>query len=138
MEKLFYKSLKLPAMAAVLTASIIGARAQSFSLQIIADNDFAIFGGTSTSINSLIYQNDFSWPDQLNNLSSFTFGLQPGDTTFYVLGMGGGGVENISGTVNGVDMTSITVLMSSDLAPFLTGYLPHEMYSRNGQHQPAV
>jgi hypothetical protein len=38
--------------------------------------------------------------------------------------MGGGGVENISGTINGIDMTSLSdVSMSSDLAPYLTGYL---------------
>jgi len=95
---------------------------QSFSIQIIADNDFAVFGGTSNSVNDLIYQNDVSWPDQLNNLSTITFSLQPGDTTFYLLGMGGGGDENISGTVNGVDITTIDISMSSDLSSYLSGY----------------
>lgn len=44
---------------------------------------------------------------------------------FYVLGMGGGGSEeDISGTVNGVNMTSssVSVLMSSDIQSYLTGY----------------
>ena len=36
-----------------------------------------------------------------------SFDLQNGETTFYVLGMGGGGQENISGTVNDVDITTI-------------------------------
>lgn len=42
-----------------------------------------------------------------------------------VLGMGGGGPEeNISGEVNGVNMTdpSVAVSMSSNLSSFLTGY----------------
>jgi hypothetical protein len=98
------------------------ANGQSFSMQIIADNDFAVFGGTATSITSLIYQNDFSWPDQLDNLSTFSFDLQPGQTTFYLLGMGGGGTENISGTINDTDITSINVSMSSDLSSYLSGY----------------
>jgi len=95
----------------------------SFSMQIVADNDFAVFGGTSSGINDLLYQNDASWPDQISNLSTLNFTLQSGDTMFYVLGMGGGGQENISGTINGVDMTTIDVSMSSDLSSYLTGYL---------------
>ncbi|MEJ0091104.1 MAG: PEP-CTERM sorting domain-containing protein [Limisphaerales bacterium] len=122
MNKSFYKPLKFAAIGAVISAGVFGAQAQSFTMQIIADNDFAIFGGTSTGVTSLLYQNNSSWPTQLNNLSSFTFELQPGQDTFYVLGMGGGGMENISGTINDIDMTSISVLMSSDLSSFLTGY----------------
>ncbi len=123
MKKLRYQSLKLAVMGMALCAGITGLRGQSsFSMQIIADNDFAVFGGTATSVNDLIYQNDAGWPDQLNNLSTITFDLQPGDTTFYLLGMGGGGQENISGTVNGVDITTINVSMSSDLSPYLAGY----------------
>lgn len=123
MKKLIYQSFQLGVVGTVLYAWVTGVRGQSsFSMQIIADNDFALFGGTDTSVNDLIYQNDVSWPDQLNNLSTITFDLQPGDTTFYLLGMGGGGEENISGTVNGVDLTTINVSMSSDLSPYLTGY----------------
>jgi hypothetical protein len=122
MKKLFGKYFELAAMGTALFAGIAAAQGQSFSVQIIADNDFALFGGTATSVNDLIYQNDVGWPDQLNNLSTITFDLPPGDTTFYLLGMGGGGEENISGTVNGVDITTIDVSMSSDLSPYLTGY----------------
>lgn len=122
MKNQLYKSLKFAVIGTVLAIGIIGARAQSFSMQIIADNDFAIFSGSSTSVNNLLYQNDYGWPDQLNNLSTFSFDLPLGDTTFYVLGMGGGGTENISGTINDIDMTSINVSMSSDLSSYLTGY----------------
>jgi hypothetical protein len=135
MKKLFFKTSRFLAIAALLLACATAARGDSFSMQIVADNDFAVFGGTSNSITSLIYQNDYSWPDQLNNLSSFTFNLQPGETTFYILGMGGGGTENISGTINAVDISSLytynpetdsnvwSVSQSSNLAPYLTGYL---------------
>jgi hypothetical protein len=94
----------------------------SYTIQIVADNDFAVFAGTGDSVTSLVYQNNVSWPSQIAAASSQSFTLQPDQTTFYVLGMGGGGEENISGTVNGVDMTSIPVQMSSDLSSQLTGY----------------
>ncbi len=135
MKKSLSQSVKLVVLGAAVLAGVSGARGQSFSMQIVADNDFAVFGGTATSINDLIYQNDFSWPDQLSNLSSFSFDLAAGDTTFYLLGLGGGGTENISGTVNDVDISSLytydpdtdsfvwSVSESSDLAPYLTGYL---------------
>ena len=92
---------------------------------MLGDNDFAIFGGTATGINDILYQNNVTWQLQIPNLSTLTFALPTGDTKFYVLGMGGGGPEeNISGTVNGVNITSasVSVLMSQDIRSFLTGY----------------
>ncbi len=43
---------------------------------------------------------------------------------FYVLAMGGGGQENISGVINGVNITSpsVSVLMSQNIRSYLTGY----------------
>ena len=111
-------------MAAMFSAAITVAlgQGQTFSIQIVADNDFAVFAGTSNSVTSLVYQNDVDWPHQLSNLSTLNFTLQSGETTFYLLALGGGGDENISGTVNGVDLTTINVSMSSDIGPYLTGY----------------
>jgi len=114
-----------------LTAFFIGflltgsASATPFSISMVADNDFTIFSGTSTGINHLLYQNNVDWPNQITALSTLNFNLAAGDDVFYVLGMGGGGSEeNISGEVNGVNMTdlSVSVSMSSDLSSFLTGY----------------
>jgi hypothetical protein len=123
MRKLFFKPLRFAVLGAALSAGATVAHGQSFSMQIVADNDFAVFAGTSSSVTELLYQNDYSWPDQINNLSTLSFDLQNGETTFYLLGMGGGGQENISGTVNGVDITTISdILMSSDIGPYLTGY----------------
>ena len=105
--------------------SVGSASAAPFSISMVADNDFAIFSGTSTGINNLLYQNNVDWNNQIPALSTLSFNLAAGDNVFYVLGMGGGGFEeNISGTVNGVNMTnpSVTVQMSSNIAPFLTNY----------------
>lgn len=119
MKKLTFATL-LVGLSAMNSAS-----AAPFNIKMVADNDFAIFSGTSTSINNLLYQNNVSWYDQIPSLSTLTFDLEAGDDTFYVLGMGGGGPEeNISGLVNGVNMTdpSVSVSMSSDLSSYLTGY----------------
>jgi hypothetical protein len=115
-------ALRLAALTLTACAFVGQAHATSFTMEIVADNDFAVFGGTKTSVTSLLYQNDAGWPDQIANLSSFSFSLQPGQTTFYLLGMGGGGNENISGTINGVDIATIPVQMSSALDDYLTDW----------------
>lgn len=105
--------------------SVGSANAIPFSISMLGDNDFAIFGGTATGINDILYQNNAIWPAQIPALTTLTFDLPAGDTMFYVLGMGGGGPEeNISGTVNGVNITSasVSVLMSSAIQSHLTGY----------------
>ncbi len=103
--------------------SVGAANASPFSIKMVADNDFAIFGGTVAGVNDLLYQNNNVWWDQISTLSTLTFTLPAADTMFYVLGMGGGGNENISGLINGVDMTSaaVSVSMSSDIQSYL-GY----------------
>lgn len=114
----------LSAVAVFLGLMSVGAaNASPFSIKMVADNDFAIFGGTATGINDLLYQNNVDWSSQILTLSSLTFTLPAADTMFYVLGMGGGGEENISGLINGVDMTSASVLatMSSNIQSYL-GY----------------
>jgi PEP-CTERM motif len=121
-EKMKIKSFLVATAVLFGLVSAGSVSANSFSIRIVGDNDFAIFGGTATGVNSLLYQNDKIWMDQIPALTTLNFSLPASDTTFYVLGMGGGGEENISGLVNGVDMTSVPVSMSSDIQSFLTGY----------------
>ena len=103
--------------------SLLGASyASAASLQIICDNDYALFAGSDTSITRLVYQNDYSWGEQVSNASVLDFSLQAGETYFYLLGMGGGGNENIGGLMNGVDITTLNVTKSVNIAPYLTGY----------------
>jgi hypothetical protein len=96
----------------------------STTMQIVCDNDFALFVGNSSSVTRLIYQNNVSWYNQVAALSSFTFDLQAGETTLYLVGMGGGAPEDIAGRINGVDITSIasSTLQSSDISSYLKGY----------------
>lgn len=94
----------------------------STTMAIVTDNDFAVFAGTVNSITRLVYQNNVVWNDQIADLSSFSFDLQAGETNFYLLAMGGGGEENVSGEINGVNLTSISVLQSSNIAAYLTDY----------------
>ena len=113
---------KLLSSLILATAALGSVNANAFSISMVGDNDYAIFSGTSTGINNLLYQNNVNWYAQVANVSSLNFTLAAGDTMFYVLGMGGGGQENISGTVNGVDMTSVSVSMGSNINSFLSGY----------------
>jgi hypothetical protein len=100
-------------------AGIIG---NTFTIELVADNDFAIFSGTSTSINALMYQNNVVWNQQIAQLQTQTFTLGAGNDTFYVLAMGGGGAESLSGEVNGVNIVDASASMSDNIAIFLSGY----------------
>lgn len=112
---------------ALMLLALAPLRAQT-TIQIVADNDFAVFAGTTTSVTRLIYQNNVTWSDQIAAATSFTFSLEAGEDTFYVLAMGGGGEENISGKINGVNLVAVNDndysegWMSSDIAFFLTNY----------------
>ena len=129
-DKKFNYFISIMKPKAVLASIIISlgliatGSANAFTMRMVVDNDFAIFSGTTTGINSLLYQNDDVWMSQIPKLSTLSFSLPTGDTMFYVLGMGGGGEENISGLVNGVNMTdpSVNVSMSQDIRGYLTGY----------------
>ncbi len=119
------KKLNLFSLVCLGFMSISSASAAPFSISMVADNDFAIFSGNSSGINNLLYQNNVTWQTQIPNLSTLQFNLASGDDKFYVLGMGGGGFEeNISGLVNGVNMTdpTVSVQISSNLNSYLTGY----------------
>lgn len=93
-----------------------------FTMKLVADNDFALFAGDSNGVTRLVYQNDNSWPNQIAAAASFQVGVLAGENTFYLLGMGGGGNENISGTMNGVDITTVGALASQNINSYLANY----------------
>jgi len=97
---------------------------QAASLQIVCDNDFAVFAGTVSSISRLVYQNGANWDSQIESAASFDLSLANGEDTIYLLAMGGGGgQENISGKINDVNITSLSSIMqSNEVHPFLSGY----------------
>jgi hypothetical protein len=126
---------------AILLTSSQETRA-AVSIQIVADNDFAVYAGTEASITRAIYQNEVIWNSQLAAASTFSFDLEPGETTFYLLAMGGSGEENISGKINGVNIVKIfqddptAVIQSNAIQAFLSSYNTGEV--SNGSYTPTL
>lgn len=108
----------------ILCAALISASAANGAIvmEIIADNDFAMLVGTSSSITRILYQNDVVWNQQVTAASSFNISLTGAEDTFYLLGLGGGGNEDIGGKVNGVALNSISVQRSTNITSYLSGY----------------
>lgn len=84
-------------------------------LKVLADNDFAVFMGNDLEITRLFYQNNVSWPSQVNNIQTLDVFPQAGETYIYILPMGGnspytadnggvegGGEEDWNGVLNGI------------------------------------
>lgn len=103
---------------------------QCFSAEIpahiVANNDFAIFSGTETSLDRLVYQNNVGWGSQKPTLIT----LNSGETYIYILAMGGDPsgywhqAEDLSGTINGINLSTInSIQRSSDLSPHLSDYI---------------
>nr|QXF14443.1 hypothetical protein KPDKLGBK_00014 [uncultured bacterium] len=122
MRSKFLKAAITTFITCLISIGSANAGLSTFQISMVADNDFALFSGDENGINNLLYQNNVDWYNQVPSISTFDFTLAAGDSKFYVLGMGGGGQENISGLVNGVNMTSVPVSMSANIAPFLSGY----------------
>lgn len=84
-------------------------------LKVLADNDFAVFMGNDTEITRLFYQNNVSWPAQVNNIQTLDVYPESGETYIYIVPMGGnspyytdtggneaGGEEDWNGVLNGI------------------------------------
>ena len=103
------------------------------SIQIVCDNDFAVFAGTVSSISRLVYQNGVNWDSQIESAATFSLSLANGEDTIYLLAMGGGGQENISGKINDVNLTSLSSIMqSSEVHSFLSDYSSNKDNVANG------
>lgn len=82
------------------------------SLQVLADNDFAVFMGNDQEITRVFYQNTFSWYAQVDAIETLDVFPGPGETYVYIMPMGGdpyiepnqgeGGQENWSGRLNNI------------------------------------
>lgn len=114
------KVLFIPTLAIFLSGATVSKAA--IIMEIIADNDFAMLVGGNSSISRLLYQNNVVWNQQVAQASSFNISLLPGENYFYLLGLGGGGTEDIGGKVNGVALNTISVERSTNIASYLTGY----------------
>lgn len=98
--------------------------ASAVTIELIVDNDFAIFAGTETSITrqEAAYQNNVGWVSQIQAAQAFNLTLLNGETTFYVLAMDGGAGGGIQGSLNGVDLTTIAIEKSNDVSSSLHLY----------------
>ena len=90
-----------------LAVSAPGAPVLGGGVAIISDNDYALFAGDSTNVKRVIHQNNDVFWDQVAGSANVRISMQDGESYVYLLGMGGGGAEDIGGTLNGVDVTSI-------------------------------
>lgn len=98
-----------------------------FTLQIVADNDFALFSGNNSSISRIIYQNNSTWGSQVSAASSVNFDLQANEDSFYVFAMNAGGPGDISGKIGATNIADLVennkIKKSQDVSAFLNSYL---------------
>ena len=103
--------------------SLLGlSHASAASLQIICDNDYALFAGTENSVTRLLYQNNVWWPAQIDEAQIIDLALDSGETHFFLLGLGGGNVEDIGGRMNGHDITYLNFSRSTPITSYLRDY----------------
>lgn len=92
------------------SAGVIGIDT-TYNFKLVADNDFALFSGTESNIVELLFQNNLTWTQQINNNTQFTYNNTSPNAYFYILALGGGGPqENISGMINNIKITDINPL----------------------------
>jgi hypothetical protein len=96
---------------------------KALNIQIIVDNDFALFSGTSASVNTLLYQNNAMWGSQLDFQNNPVADAPAGDNYYYLVAMGGSSPEEAFGTIGGLNLTTASgVLLSNTLQAQLSGY----------------
>lgn len=92
---------------AVHAVSVPDAPTLGGTIQLVADNDFALFGGDANNVTRIILQNNDVWMDQIAASTTYHISLGANESYLYLLAMGGGGGEDIGGNLNGVDITQI-------------------------------
>lgn len=132
---------RLPAALALalLAVPAAGARASAPSLYVVADNDFAIFVGNESGLTRLLFQNDLEWGSQISLGQTLSFNLLPSETQFYLLALGGGGEENVSGRVNGADLANLgeAIKVSGDVSAYLESFADSLQMAENGIYSAA-
>lgn len=117
-----------PAFSCNQTQNLPCLSVRSNTLQIVADNDFAVFAGNSTNINRKIYQNLVGWDQQIINAASLTFDFLTGEDTFYILAIDYGGPADISGKINSYNIADLVsndaskIKISTNILSSLSSY----------------
>jgi len=129
---------------ALFFGAVLGVQGQTFQIEIVADNDWALFAGNSTSATTQVYQNGVVWNSQLTTASSQNYTLTGAETTFYLVALDAGGDANISGRINGTNIWSIwntenaKVQVSGNIASFLPNYGTSGSAIANGTYTVAM
>jgi hypothetical protein len=109
------------ALSLAVTQSLSAGSAKALNIQIVVDNDFALFSGTNTGVNTLLYQNNVDWYSQ--GLLQAIADAPATDNVYYLLAMGGGSPEEAFGTIGTINITTATgVKVSNNLEGSLSGY----------------
>lgn len=77
------------------------------TLEVIVDNDYAAFMGNDSNVTRLFHQNNVAWMTQITDASSLDIFPQTGETYLYLAVMGGGGIEDWAGKLNGNDVVDM-------------------------------
>jgi hypothetical protein len=115
-------SLLVPVAAAAALAPVTS---KAYEIGLVADNDFAVLTGTPNSILRMVYQNNVSWPDQINAASSFNLSLTAEEDTIFILVLDGGGEANLSGLINSVNLNTLTLRISHDISSLIENWTPN-------------
>lgn len=102
--------------SATVTAAPAPPEFNQVQLKVLADNDFAVFMGNDQQITRRFYENDVSWPQQIQNIQTLNVFPNAGETFIYIMPMGGnspfhtqasgnlGGEEDWNGVLNNIPL----------------------------------
>ena len=122
-KMLIFKRFIWPCLAVsyVATQALSAGSAKALNIQIIVDNDFALFSGTSTGINTLLFQNNVIWGSQ--NLLHVIADAPASDNVYYLLAMDGGSEAEAFGKISSINLTTAPGVKVSNIpTTSLTGY----------------
>ncbi|MBU6183364.1 MAG: putative Ig domain-containing protein [Verrucomicrobia bacterium] len=117
-----------PALTCNLTNTLPCLSIRPFTLQIVADDDFALFAGNATEITRVVYQNEDGWDQQIINAASLSFNLLNDEDTYYLCAIDLGGPADISGKINGQNIADMVlsnpnrIVVSGDIKTYLSLY----------------
>ena len=77
-------------------------------LEVVVDNDLAVFYGDATNANELLYQSNLDWSHQISDAGPIDIVGSDTRTYVYIVAMGGGGTEDFGGKLNGQNITTIS------------------------------
>ncbi len=112
------------AVGMLISASLSAGSARALQIRLIADNDWALYAGTSTSINRLVVQNDIAWPWQ--NFAQTVDDAYLSESTWWFLVMNTTGQSAAFGSIGSIAniATAPGIQVSNAMQSYLANYNP--------------